>query len=81
MTERAFKILFQVYLNVILGLIPCEPKDEDDRKEIFADYIADTAASMVEYGDISAIDGFYGMVDLCHIIWKKEGGEEKKDAT
>ena len=81
MSEHAFKILFRVYLNIILGVVPCEPENEDDREEIFADYIADTTASMVEYGDISAIDAFYGMADLCHTIWKKEGGEEKKDAT
>ena len=82
MTEAALNALQQVYLNVILGVVPCDPKDQDAREEVFTDYIADTVVAMVSAGDMSAIDAFYGMADLSHLLWgaKKEGGEEKKDA-
>lgn len=83
MIEAALNILQQVYLNVILGVVPCEPEDEDAREEVFTGYIAETVVAMVSAGDMSAIDAFYGMADLSHFLWgaKKEGGEEKKDAT
>lgn len=82
MTKKAQDILQQVYMNVILGVVPCEPEDQDAREEVFTDYIADTIIAMVNAGDISAIDAFYGVADLCRAIWTtKKEGEEKKDAT
>ena len=81
MTEAALNILQQVYLNVILGVVPCEPEDEDAREEVFTDYIAETVVAMVSAGDMSAIDAFYSMADLSHFLWTtKKEGEEKKDA-
>lgn len=81
MTENAVKILYQVYMNVILGVIPCDPENEDARKEVFADYIADTIIAMINAGDISAVDAFYATAEICPLIWRtKKEGEEKKDA-
>ena len=82
MTKNALHILYQVYLNILLGVVPCDPEENEIREEIFMDYIADTIIAMVSAGDISAIDAFYATAEICHFLWgaKKEGGEEKKDA-
>lgn len=80
MSEHALKILHQVYLNVILGVVPCDPEDGDTREDVFVDYLAETVASMVEHEDIAAADALYGVAEICRVLWKKKG-EEKKDAT
>lgn len=80
MSEKAQDILHQIFLNVILGIIPCDPEEGETREEVFAEYLAETVTSMVEHGDITAADALYAVGEICHILWKKEG-EEKKDAT
>lgn len=82
MSETALKILRQVYLNAILGVVPCDPEEGETREDIFAEYLAETVTYMVEHGDITAADTLYAVSEICPLIWraKKEGGEEKKDA-
>lgn len=81
MTEHALNILHQIFLNVILGVVPCDPEDGDTREDVFAEYLAETVTSMVEHEDITAADALYGVAEICHILWKNEEEKKKKDAT
>ena len=82
MSEKAQDILHQIYMNAILGIVPCDPEEGETREEIFTSYLAETVTSMVTNGDISAVDALYAVGEICPLIWgrEKEKGEEKKDA-
>lgn len=81
MSEKAQDILHQIYMNAILGVVPCDPEEGETREEIFTSYLAGTVVSMVTNGDIGAVDALYAVSEICPLIWgAKKEGEEKKDA-